>query len=237
MSLDLIVGLKFPVVLWFRLCVDYLTGQGVYQFRSLLIAKGEGSQKLTNDPEIPDGKFWQIVVRGCPVHCRMFISIYTPTSWWNWLKWKGLFTDLNNWGVQDCAVIQSLSCVWLFATPWTVACQAPLSSTVSLSLLKFMSIELVVQSNHLILCCSLLLLPSIFPSIRVFSNESVLCIRWSKYWRFNFGISPSNECSGLIFQDYSKTHTSSPLPSSPPLLPLISAFFHLGTILTWVLHI
>jgi len=77
---------------------------------------------------------------------------------------------------------QLLSCVRLFPTPWSAACQASLSITNSRSLLKLMSIELVMPSNHLILCCSLLLLPSIFPSIRVFSNESVLCIRWPKYW-------------------------------------------------------
>ena len=83
-------------------------------------------------------------------------------------------------------------------TPWTVACQASLSITNSWSLLKLMSIESVMPSNHLILCHPLLLLPSIFPSIRVFSNESVLCIRWPKYWSFSFSISPSNEYSGLI---------------------------------------
>ena len=94
--------------------------------------------------------------------------------------------------------VQSLSCVWLFVTPWTAAHQASLPITNSESLLKLMSIEFVRASNHLILRCSLLLLPSIFPSIRVFSNESVLCIRWPKYWSFSFSISPSNEYSGLI---------------------------------------
>ena len=87
------------------------------------------------------------------------------------------------------------------ATPWIAACQASLSITNSWSLLKLMSIELVMPSNRLILCHPLLLLPSIFPSIRVFSNESVLCIRWPKYfghWSFSFSISPSNEYSGLI---------------------------------------
>ena len=91
-----------------------------------------------------------------------------------------------------------LSCVQLFATPWIAACQASLCITNSWSLLKLMSIQLVMPSNHLILCHPLLLLPSIFPSIRVFSNESVLCIRWPKYWNFSFSISPSNEYSGLI---------------------------------------
>ena len=94
--------------------------------------------------------------------------------------------------------VQSLSRVWLFVTPWTAAHQASLSITNSRGLLKLMSIELVMPSNHLILCCPFLLLLSIFPSIRVFSNESVLCIRWPKYWSFNFSISPSNEYSGLI---------------------------------------
>jgi len=93
---------------------------------------------------------------------------------------------------------QLLSHVWLFATPWTAAHQAPLSSTVYQSLLKFMSIESVVLSSHLIFCCHLLLLPSAFPSLRVFSNESILHIRWPKYWSFSFSISPSNGYSGLI---------------------------------------
>ena len=93
---------------------------------------------------------------------------------------------------------QSLSCVWLFATPWTTAHQASLSITNSWSLLILMSIESVMPSSHLILCNPLLLLPSIFPSIRVFSNESALCIRWPKYWSFSFDISPSNEHWGLI---------------------------------------
>ena len=92
----------------------------------------------------------------------------------------------------------SLSGVPDSVTPWTTACQASLSITNSLSLLKLMSIELVTPSNHLILCRPLLLLPSIFPSIRVFANESVLRIRWPKYWSFSFSISPSNEYSGLI---------------------------------------
>ena len=94
--------------------------------------------------------------------------------------------------------VQSLSLVQLFATPWTVARQASLSITNFQSLLKLMSVELVMPSNHLILCCPLLLLLSIFPSIRVFSNESVLRIRWPKYWSFSFNISPSNEHPGLI---------------------------------------
>ena len=95
------------------------------------------------------------------------------------------------------AIVQLLSCVWLFATPWTAASQASLSLTSSQSLLKLMSIESMMPSNHLILCHPLLL-PSIFPSIRVFSNESVLPIRWLDYWSFSFSISLSNEYSGFI---------------------------------------
>ena len=97
---------------------------------------------------------------------------------------------------RSVVAVQLLSRFRLLATPWTAACQAPLPFTVSLSLLKLMSIELVMPSNHLILCCPLLLLPSIFPSIRIFSNELALRSRWPKYW--SFSISPSNEYSGLI---------------------------------------
>ena len=94
--------------------------------------------------------------------------------------------------------VQLLSHIWLFATSWTAACQASLSITNSQSLLKLMFIESVMSSSHLILCHPLLLLPSIFPSIRVFSSESVLPIRCPKYWSFSFNISPSNKYSGLI---------------------------------------
>ena len=94
--------------------------------------------------------------------------------------------------------VQSLSCVQLFATSWTVAHQASLSIANSWSLPRLMSIKLVMPSNHLILCHPLLLLSSVFAIIRVFSNESVLHIRWPKYWSFSFSISPSNEYSGLI---------------------------------------
>ena len=102
------------------------------------------------------------------------------------------------WEVQFSSV-QSLNRVRLTATPWTAACQASLSITNSWCLLKLMSIESVMPSNHLILCRPLLLPPSIFPSIRVFSNESVLYIRWPKYWSFSFSISPFNEYLGFIF--------------------------------------
>ena len=93
-------------------------------------------------------------------------------------------------------VVQSVSHVWLFVTPWTVAHQASLSFTISQSLLKLMSIESMMLSNHLVLCYPLLLLPSIFPSIRIFSNESAVCIRWPKNWSFSLSISPSREYSG-----------------------------------------
>ena len=107
------------------------------------------------------------------------------------------FNEFSGLSLQFSSV-QSLSCVRLFATPRIAARQASLSITNSRSLLKLMSIESVMPSSHLILCRPLLLLPPIPPSIRVFSNESVLCIRWSKYWSFSFSVSPSNEHPGLI---------------------------------------
>ena len=116
-----------------------------------------------------------------------------------------LFYNILIWWMAPClglpftfSSVQSFSRVWLFATPWITACQTSLSITSSRSLSKLMSIESVMPSNHLILCHPLLLLPSIFPSIRVFSNESALRIRWPKYWSFSFNITPSNEHTGLI---------------------------------------
>ena len=109
-------------------------------------------------------------------------------NFWRW----------GEWILHVLSSVQWLSRVRLFATPWTAACQASLSITNSQSLPKLMSIELVMPFNHLILCCPLLLLPSIFPSIRIFSNKSILHMRWPKYWSFSFNISPSNEHSGLI---------------------------------------
>ena len=97
---------------------------------------------------------------------------------------------LSYWATWEARTVQSLSRVWLFATPWTAAHQASLSITNSRSSPKLMSIESVMPSSHLILCCPLFLLPSIFPSIRVFSNESALRIRWPKHWSFSFNISP-----------------------------------------------
>ena len=99
---------------------------------------------------------------------------------------------------RHCAIVQSLNCFQLFVTPWTITRQASLSSTIPQSLLKLMSIESVMLSNHLILCRPLSLLLSIFPSIGVFFNESALHVRWPKYRSFSFSISPSNEYSGLI---------------------------------------
>ena len=115
------------------------------------------------------------------------------------MEWEGVLSRerwiLLGWAE---APVQSLSCIQLFAAPWTVAHQASLSITNCQSLLKLVSIELVMASNHLILYHPLLLLPSIFPSISVFSSESVLSIRWPKYWSLSFSISPPNEYSGLI---------------------------------------
>ena len=107
-------------------------------------------------------------------------------------------TQIHNIALHLYSSVQSLSCVQLFATPWTTACQASLSITNSQNLPKLMSIESVMPSDYLILCRPLLLLPSIFPSTRVFSNESALCIRWPEYWSFSFNLSPSNEHRGLM---------------------------------------
>ena len=112
------------------------------------------------------------------------------------IKKLSIFNGLEK--IYQFSSVHSLSHVWFFATPWTATHHAFLSITNSRSLLKLMPIESVMPSNHLILCHSLLLPASIFPSIRVFSNESALLIRWPKYWNFSFNISPSNEYSGLI---------------------------------------
>ena len=117
------------------------------------------------------------------------------------VSWNQVGSGYENvWCPLMCiSSVQSLSCVQHIATPWTAACQAFLSITSSWSLLKLMSIESVTPSNHLILCHPLLLPPSIFPNIKVFSKESILRMRWPKYWSFSFSISPSNEYSGLTF--------------------------------------
>ena len=129
-----------------------------------------------------------------PLHCPEFLEcVFSLINYQHSDPGKGV--------INFCYILSSvqlLSPVRLFGTPWTVARQASLSITNSRSLLKLMSIESVMPSNRLILCHPLLLPPSIFPSIRVFSNESVLRIRWPKYWSFSFNISPSNEYSGLI---------------------------------------
>ena len=110
-----------------------------------------------------------------------------------------LKNETKNKYLNFVVVVQSLSHAWLFATPWAEACQASLSFTISQSSLKLMSIESIMPSNHLILCRPLLLPPSIFPSIRVFSKELAFHIRWPKYWSFSFSINPSSKYSVLIF--------------------------------------
>ena len=142
--------------------------------------------------------------------------------------------------------VQSLIHVWLFATPWTTARQASLSITNSWSPPKPMSIESVMPSNHLILCCPLLLLPSIFPSIKVFSNEPALHIRWLKYWSYSFKISPTNEHPGLISFSMDWLHLlaiqgtlkeSSPTPQFKSISSLVLSFLYSPThIHTWLLE-
>ena len=149
-------------------------------------------------------------------------SLYGKLMGKQWKQWETLFWGAPKWGdlsnpeiestshvscigrqalyqlrhLVQFSSVQQLSCVWLFATPWTAARQGSVSMTNSWSLLKLMSIESVMTSNQLILCCHLLLMPSIFPSLRVFSNESALRIKWPKYWSFSF-ISPYSEHLGL----------------------------------------
>ena len=128
---------------------------------------------------------YMYVVVQLPSHVQLFV-----------IPWTTALQASLSFTISQFFIVQSVSHVQLFVTSWTAAQQASLSFTVSQSLLKLMSIESMMPSNHLILCHPLLLLLSIFPSIRVFSNESALCIRWSKYWSFSFSISPSNEYSG-----------------------------------------
>ena len=134
---------------------------------------------LASSPEHLIRAYWDCPWNFLPLTSSPFLDLWKIYLW----HWQ--------------SSVQLRSCVQLFATPWTAACQASLSITNSWSLPKLRSIESVMPSNHLILCCPLLP-PSIFPSIRVFSNESALHIRWPKYWSFSFSISPSNEYSGLI---------------------------------------
>ena len=119
-------------------------------------------------------------------------------DWCAYMYETFLYMHFTPFIYKSLILVQSLSCVWLLATPWRAACQASLSITISRSLPKFMSIESVMPFSHLIPCRPLLLLPPIPPSIRVFSNESTLHMRWPKYWSFSFSISPSKEHPGLI---------------------------------------
>ena len=132
-----------------------------------------------------------------PLSTTQEMTLHMDITRWSISKHNNYVLCSRRWK-SSISSVQLLSRVWLVATPWTTARQASLSITNSQRLLKLMSIESVMPSNHLTLCRPLLLLPSIFPSIRVFSSESVLCIRGPKYWSFNFNISPSSEYSQLI---------------------------------------
>ena len=148
-------------------------------------------------PSVTEPSFWH---EHRPPCVKMFLG-YVQLGEVMWLQRP---LDLSRSFKGESSSVQSLNHVWLFGTPWTAAHQASLSITNSLSLLKLMYIELVMPCNHFILSHALLHMPSIFPSCRVFSNESVLRIRWPKYWSFSFSISPSNDfrtdflCDGLI---------------------------------------
>ena len=143
---------------------------------------------------------WKSPGKNTGVGCHFLLQGIFSTKGSNsgLMHYRRMLYCLSYYTIFQFSSVQLLSHVRFFATSWTAAHQAFLSITNSWSLLKLMSIESVMPFNHLILCHPFLLLPSIFPSIRVFSNESVLCIRWPKYWSFSFSISPSNEYSGLI---------------------------------------
>ena len=140
---------------------------------------------------------WHSFLKGtCTTPTKVFLNQQNLIVLYAFRKVQSVITHGTH--SRTSSSVQWLSCVWFFVTPWTTACHASLSITNSQSLLKLTSIESVMPTNHLILHCPLLLLPSIFPSIKVFSNESALHIRWPKDWSFSFSISPSNEYSGLI---------------------------------------
>ena len=138
------------------------------------------------------GEVFNVLLGGIIFAANSWVFLFNHKWMVNCIKWYFCIC------CDEFSSVLSLSHVLLFATPWTAACHASLSITYSPSLLKLMSIELVMPSNYLILCHPLILLPSVFPSIRVFPNESALHIRWPKCWSFSFSISPSNEYSGLI---------------------------------------
>ena len=171
--------------------------QDIFPIQGLNMSPALAAQFFTTEP--PEKSLWSLTLTNeikNSSNLRTRNSLYPShasktfySHWWYIHPWlhKSLL-----------AIVQSLSHVQLFVIPWTAACQASLSITISQSLLNLMSLESMMPSNHLILCCSLFLLPSIFPIIRVFSNKSAYCIRWPKCWSFSYKISASNEYSGLI---------------------------------------
>jgi len=165
--------------------------------------------ELPYDPPVPllDIYLEKNIIQKHICTLKFILSLFTVDKAWKqpkcpstdeWIKMWCIYIYTHLGESVQFSSVQSLSCLQLFVTPWTAAYQASLSITNTWSLLKLMCIESVMPSNHLILCHLLLLLPSIFPKIMIFSNELVLCIRWPKYWTFSFSISPSNEHSELI---------------------------------------
>ena len=226
------VGYQVGWLLWTEICpTPHQIHISSVQFRASLVA-----QMVKYLPAM-----WEIQVRSLNWEDLLEKKMSAHSSILAWrIPWTdhGIAKSSNTFTFSS---VQSLSCVRLFAIPWTAACQASLSITNSQRLLKHMSIKLVMPSNHLILCCPLLLLPSIFPSIRVFSSESVLHIRWPKYWSFSFSISPSNEHSGLIsfkidwfdfleVQGVFSTQESSPTPQFKSISSLALNFLYGATL-------
>ena len=187
---------------WHETCLEkYAPGLGKRELRPFPLRSKKESQ--THPSDCLYYVLWRAIALlfwATQTSCFLFALFYVLQEIWHlYMKKKNLPSPLT---MNQFSSVQSFSHVWPFATPWTAARQASLSITNTWSPPKPMSIELVMPSNHLILCCSLLLLPSIFPRIRVFSNESALHIRWPKHWSFSFNISPSNEHLGLMSFKY-----------------------------------
>jgi len=186
-------------------CSNKVPQTGEMYCLTVLVARSSNSRCWQG--HTPSEMFWERIspLTSWQIHFGIPWLIGTSPWWFLFFIWlpslcmhlcvqmSTLYKDRNSTRLVQFSTFQPLSHVLLFATPWTAVCQASLSITNSQSLLKLMSIELVMPSNHLILCRPLLLLPSIIPSIRVFSNESVLPIRWPKYWSYSFSNGPSNE--------------------------------------------